>query len=61
MLKARAIDQTELPDFDEELGILPKDESDDEDIEIEIVEEEPEFLRGLFFFLLFSVKAFSQK
>ncbi|KAK2710309.1 ATP-dependent RNA helicase DHX8-like [Artemia franciscana] len=46
MLKARAIDQTELPDFDEELGILPKDESDDEDIEIEIVEEEPEFLRG---------------
>lgn len=47
MISSGVIDRTELPDFDEETGLLPKDEDDDEaDIEIEIVEEEPAFLRG---------------
>ncbi|VDN43146.1 unnamed protein product [Gongylonema pulchrum] len=43
-----AITNADLPDFDEELGLLKNfdEESDGEDIEIEIVEEEPEFLRG---------------
>ncbi|VIO98778.1 Uncharacterized protein BM_BM3113 [Brugia malayi] len=43
-----AITNADLPDFDEELGVLRNydEESDGEDIEIEIVEEEPEFLRG---------------
>uniref|UniRef100_A0A8B9SXG9 ATP-dependent RNA helicase DHX8 n=1 Tax=Anas platyrhynchos TaxID=8839 RepID=A0A8B9SXG9_ANAPL len=36
-----------FPDFDEETGILPKvDDEEDEDLEIELVEEEPPFLRG---------------
>ena len=40
--------QTELPDFDEETGVLHNEgESDNEDIEIELVEEEAPFLRGL--------------
>ncbi|XP_054717048.1 ATP-dependent RNA helicase DHX8-like [Uloborus diversus] len=33
MLAANCIDQSELPDFDETTGLLPKDEDDDEDIE----------------------------
>lgn len=39
--------QAELPDFDDETGVL-KEESEDEaeDIEVELVEEEPLFLRG---------------
>ncbi|MFH4977209.1 hypothetical protein AB6A40_003918 [Gnathostoma spinigerum] len=43
-----AITNVDLPDFDEELGVLKNydEESDGEDIEIELVEEEPEFLRG---------------
>uniref|UniRef100_A0A915PPL1 RNA helicase n=1 Tax=Setaria digitata TaxID=48799 RepID=A0A915PPL1_9BILA len=43
-----AITNADLPDFDEELGVLRNydEESDGEDIEIEIVEEEPDFLRG---------------
>ncbi|VDN52257.1 unnamed protein product [Dracunculus medinensis] len=43
-----AIRNVDLPDFDEELGILKNfdEESDGEDIEIELVEDEPEFLRG---------------
>ncbi|OWA49823.1 ATP-dependent RNA helicase DHX8 [Hypsibius exemplaris] len=40
------IDKRELPNFDEETGVLPNEPDDDEDIEIEIVEEEPAFLRG---------------
>lgn len=37
----------ELPDFDDETGVLKnEEESDGEDIEIELVEEEPLFLRG---------------
>uniref|UniRef100_A0A915AD75 RNA helicase n=2 Tax=Parascaris univalens TaxID=6257 RepID=A0A915AD75_PARUN len=43
-----AITNMDLPDFDEELGVLKNfdEESDGEDIEIELVEDEPEFLRG---------------
>ncbi|XP_055387520.1 ATP-dependent RNA helicase DHX8 [Condylostylus longicornis] len=46
MISSGVIDRSELPDFDEETGLLPKDEDDEEDIEIEIVEEEPPFLQG---------------
>jgi ATP-dependent RNA helicase DHX8/PRP22 len=44
-----AISQVDMPDFDQDLGILRSydDESDGEDIEIEIVEDGPEFLKGL--------------
>ncbi|XP_055920622.1 ATP-dependent RNA helicase DHX8 [Eupeodes corollae] len=46
MISSGVIDRSELPDFDEETGLLPKDEDDEADIEIEIVEEEPPFLAG---------------
>uniref|UniRef100_A0A1B0CYN0 RNA helicase n=1 Tax=Phlebotomus papatasi TaxID=29031 RepID=A0A1B0CYN0_PHLPP len=46
MISSGVIDRSELPDFDEETGLLPKDENDEADIEIEIVEEEPAFLAG---------------
>lgn len=46
MISSGVIDRTEMPDFDEETGLLPKDEDNEADIEIEIVEEEPPFLRG---------------
>lgn len=44
---ANAIQLTELPFYDDETGILKKDdEEDDVDIEIELVEEECAFLKG---------------
>ncbi|KAM7536920.1 hypothetical protein Aperf_G00000070277 [Anoplocephala perfoliata] len=47
MISAGVIDKSELPEFDEETGLLPRDdEESDEDIEIELVEEEPPFLKG---------------
>lgn len=47
MLKAKVIDKTMLPDFDEVTGLLPKpEEEDNEDIEIEIVEDDAPFLKG---------------
>jgi len=46
MMAANCIDITALPDFDEETGLLPKDEDSDEDVEVEMVEEEPPFLQG---------------
>uniref|UniRef100_A0A0A9YMY4 RNA helicase n=1 Tax=Lygus hesperus TaxID=30085 RepID=A0A0A9YMY4_LYGHE len=46
MLVAGCIDKSELPDFDDETGLLPKEVAEEEDIEIEIVEEEPPFLTG---------------
>lgn len=46
MLAANCIDKSELPDFDESTGLLPKEDDDDEDIEIELVEDEPPFLSG---------------
>ncbi|GMS80652.1 hypothetical protein PENTCL1PPCAC_2827, partial [Pristionchus entomophagus] len=49
MRGAGAISHVDMPNFDEDLGILVNhdDESDGEDIEIELVEDEPDFLRGL--------------
>ncbi|KAI1279538.1 ATP-dependent RNA helicase DHX8 [Halotydeus destructor] len=47
LLNAGAITKAELPYFDEQTGLLPKPEEEEiEDIEIELVEEEPVFLRG---------------
>ncbi|MBN3308744.1 DHX8 helicase, partial [Amia calva] len=47
MVAANVLSKEEFPDFDEETGILPKvDDEEDEDLEIELVEEEPPFLRG---------------
>ncbi|XP_069111910.1 ATP-dependent RNA helicase DHX8-like [Argopecten irradians] len=46
MIAANVIDKSELPDFDEETGLLPKEEDSDEDVEIELLEEEAPFLAG---------------
>ncbi|XP_062602763.1 ATP-dependent RNA helicase DHX8-like, partial [Saccostrea cucullata] len=46
MIAANVIDKSELPDFDEEMGVLVKDDDSDEDIEIELKEEEAPFLTG---------------
>uniref|UniRef100_A0A8R1HNX8 RNA helicase n=1 Tax=Caenorhabditis japonica TaxID=281687 RepID=A0A8R1HNX8_CAEJA len=48
MQGAGVLSATDLPDFDEEMGVLKNfdEESDGEDIEIELVEDEPDFLRG---------------
>jgi len=46
MLKVGVIDKSELPDFDEETGLLHKDDDDEEDIEVELVEDEAPFLKG---------------
>ncbi|XP_075890985.1 ATP-dependent RNA helicase DHX8 [Nelusetta ayraudi] len=47
MIAANVLPKEEYPEFDEETGILPKiDDDNDEDLEIDLVEEEPPFLRG---------------
>ena len=46
MMAANCIEKMDLPEFDEETGLLPKLGEDEEDIEIELVEEEAPFLRG---------------
>ncbi|RZC42069.1 HA2, OB NTP bind, S1, and/or AAA 16 domain containing protein [Asbolus verrucosus] len=46
MISSGCIDKSELPDFDDETGLLPKDEDGEADIEIELVEDEPPFLQG---------------
>ncbi|XP_046342220.2 ATP-dependent RNA helicase DHX8-like [Haliotis rufescens] len=46
MMAASCIDKSQLPDFDEEVGLLPKEDDSDEDVEVELVEEEPPFLQG---------------
>ncbi|XP_051928211.1 ATP-dependent RNA helicase DHX8-like isoform X2 [Hippocampus zosterae] len=47
MIAANALPKEEYPEFDEETGILPNlDDEDDVDVEIDLVEEEPPFLRG---------------
>ncbi|KAH1003080.1 hypothetical protein HUJ05_011024 [Dendroctonus ponderosae] len=47
MISSGCIDKSELPEFDDETGLLPKEQEDGEaDIEIELVEDEPPFLNG---------------
>lgn len=46
MMSAGCVDKSELPDFDQESGLLPKETCEEEDIEIELVEDEPPFLQG---------------
>lgn len=47
LMSANAIQLTELPFYDDETGILQKeDEEDDVEVEIELVEEECAFLKG---------------
>ncbi|VDO28439.1 unnamed protein product [Haemonchus placei] len=48
MVGAGVVTNLDRPDFDEDSGVLRADEeeSDGEDYEVELVEEEPEFLRG---------------
>lgn len=45
MISSGVIDKSELPEFDDETGLLPKDEDGEADIEIELVEDEPPFLQ----------------
>ena len=49
MISAGVLDKADYPGFNEETGILGADEEEagsDEDVEIDMVEEEPAFLRG---------------
>ncbi|XP_042229267.1 ATP-dependent RNA helicase DHX8-like isoform X1 [Homarus americanus] len=46
MMSASCISKSEMPDFDEEQGVMGGEDDDEEDVEIELVEEEPAFLRG---------------
>ena len=48
LISAGVLSKADYPGFNEETGILPDDDDpgSDEDIEIEMVEEEPGFLRG---------------
>lgn len=46
MMAAKCINKSELPDFDEEAGVLGNDDDDEEEVEVELVEDEPTFLRG---------------
>ncbi|XP_028405343.1 ATP-dependent RNA helicase DHX8-like [Dendronephthya gigantea] len=47
LISAGVLDKADYPDFDDETGVLPQREDDsDEDVEIELVEEEPPFLNG---------------
>ncbi|XP_046841771.1 ATP-dependent RNA helicase DHX8-like [Xenia sp. Carnegie-2017] len=47
LISAGVLDKSEYPDFDDETGVLPQEgEGSDEEIEIELVEEEPPFLNG---------------
>ncbi len=44
MIAAGVLDPSELPTFDEEQGIINAEETE-EDVEIELVEDEPMFLK----------------
>ena len=46
MIKTGVIDKSELPDFDLDTGLLHKENDEEEDIEIELVEDEAPFLKG---------------
>lgn len=49
MISAGVLDKKDYPDFNEETGILKEEDEDagsDEDVEIDMVEDEPPFLRG---------------
>lgn len=46
MMAANAISHSEFPDFDEEQGVMGGEDDDEEEVEIELIEEEPAFLRG---------------
>ena len=47
LVQAGAIDVSELPEFDEDTGVIfDPDAEEDEDVEIDLVEEEPPFLKG---------------
>ena len=48
LISAGVLDKRDYPGFSEDTGILPDDDDpgSDEDVEVEIVEEEPAFLRG---------------
>ncbi|XP_065666929.1 ATP-dependent RNA helicase DHX8 isoform X2 [Hydra vulgaris] len=46
LISAGVLDKADYPDFDEETGILPKEDDEDDEVEIELVEEEPPFLQG---------------
>ena len=48
LIAAGVLDKRDYPGFSEDTGILPDDDDpgSDEDVEVEIVEEEPAFLRG---------------
>lgn len=47
MIAAGVLEKSDYPGFDEETGILQdEDDGSDEDIEVELVDEEPWFLRG---------------
>jgi ATP-dependent RNA helicase DHX8/PRP22 len=45
MLSVACIDKSKLLDFGNETGLLQKEEDEEEDIEIEMVEDEPPFLQ----------------
>ena len=47
LIQAGAIDHSELPEFNEETGVIfDPDAEENEEVEIDLVEEEPPFLRG---------------
>jgi len=46
MESAGCLPATERPDFDIDTGLLPRVDSDNEDLEIDLVEDEPPFLSG---------------
>ncbi len=48
LIAAGVLEKRDYPGFDEETGILPAEDEvgSDEDIEVDLVEDEPMFLRG---------------
>jgi ATP-dependent RNA helicase DHX8/PRP22 len=45
LIAAGVVDKSDMPEYDEESGLLPKMDSDDEDVEVELVEDEAPFLK----------------